>query len=515
MPRFLNPLLLLLCIPVALFAQNPGTPDASFGLNGIKDIPFLALNIFPQTDNSIFIRGFDSNQLDFYTFWKYQPDGSLDSTYGIDGKFITPAKNGDRIEFLNTNSFIHVTQKNIGLPDNSTDLKIGKMNADFELDTTWGLGGYASIDIGYNDGGWFASQLPDGKIVVFGATTQKNNPNYESTIFIARFTQNGMPDSTFGFKGWVRPYVPNEDNYRWQTPVGLLIRPDGKFLIGASINRMQPTQNSRFYFAQYMPEGYPDNSFGDDGIIFDNIGTQTSVLNDMMLDNQGRLIGVGIADYSLAALARYLPNGQPDNTFSGDGFFTNNFMNANTAVAQPDGKILVGGNEYNIERDQIRIMRLNENGSFDNSFSGDGKIIMNLIPNSSEQIFDLELQADGKILFSGLKNEVSENFLSRIYSGLVVATEEPFSPSVKSAKVQPSIVHQHTKINIVHPHLGLIDPTGLLIDATGQIRPIDLSDDHDGLNVSVQIPTQLMPGIYHILFECNKGEIVRASFVKM
>ncbi|MBC7778234.1 MAG: hypothetical protein H7246_22565, partial [Phycisphaerae bacterium] len=415
---------------------------------------------------------------------------------------------------LHNGKLVFLTQETIGLPDNKTDLKIGMMHSDFEIDHAWGVDGFATLNVGHNEYGSAAGAQPDGKIIVFGATTPANNPEYESSIFIGRFTAEGLIDSTFGFQGWRKPDIQTWFDYRWQDPIGLVVFPDGKFLIGAAIRRKEPSDKSHFFFAKYLSNGSIDQDFGTDGYIYQDIGAQTTVLQEMLLDDQGRLIAVGIADYSLTVMARYLPNGQLDNTFSGDGLFTTNFMLGNTSLVQPDGKILVGGNEYNINNDQTRFMRLTENGNFDNSFSGDGKVTFNFVPNE-EQIFDLDLQANGKILFSGFKNSLDQNYLARLYSGLVVATEEPLAATIKPAKVTPSLIYNDRDITIAFPHSGLADPTAILIDLSGKTALIELKDAGDELHISTQIPTQLSPGLYHILFVGNHDEVARASFIKM
>jgi len=511
MYRLLLPLFVF--VQISAIAQAPGSTDASFGPNGIKNIPYYVWNIIPLPDNSFLTSGYETDLFEFLTYWKYKPDGSTDSTYGMDGKIITPVKNVPQLKDLQDGKFVFLTREIIGLPNNAADLKIGMLNADFEMDSTWGASGFATLDIGYNEYGRSAARLPDGKIMVFGATKPVTNPDYESSIFLARFTAEGQVDSTFGYNGWSKPDIQNWFDYRWQNPVGLVVFPDGKFIIGAEIRRKDPFKNF-FYFAKYLPDGAIDSDFGTDGYIYQEIGAQTTILTEMLLDDQGRLLALGLADYSLTVMARYSSNGQLDNTFSSDGIFTTDFMILSSVVLQPDGKILLGGNEYSGNIDQTRIMRLTENGNFDNSFSGDGKVTFNLAPNE-EELYDLKLQANGKILFSGIKYSSNQNYLARLHSGLVVASEEPFATTIKTAKVMPSLVYNDRDLTIEFPHSGLADPSAILINMSGRTTVIELKDSGDELHLSAQIPEQLSPGFYHILFMCNQNEVARVSFIKV
>ncbi|MBC7776856.1 MAG: hypothetical protein H7246_15595, partial [Phycisphaerae bacterium] len=89
MQRLLLPLFVFVQISATVLAQAPGSTDASFGPNGIKNIPHYAWNIIPLSDNSFLTSGFETNLSEFLTYWKYKPDGSTDSTFGIDGKIVT------------------------------------------------------------------------------------------------------------------------------------------------------------------------------------------------------------------------------------------------------------------------------------------------------------------------------------------------------------------------------------------------------------------------------------------
>ena len=78
-------------------------------------------------------------------------------------------------------------------------------------------------------------------------------------------------------------------------------------------------------------------------------------------------------------LARYHPNGSLDNSFSGDGILILDAGSTNehpTDLAlQADGKIVVGGFSHGGNNNDFALIRLLPDGTLDNSFAGDGIVV--------------------------------------------------------------------------------------------------------------------------------------------
>lgn len=98
-------------------------------------------------------------------------------------------------------------------------------------------------------------------------------------------------------------------------------------------------------------------------------------------------------------------NGSLDTSFDGDGIFTTNTAGTPYSVAvQPDGKIVTAGNVLVNSATDFSIVRLNENGSFDTTFDGDGKVSVNIgnnAANATDLANAIALQLDGKIIVGG------------------------------------------------------------------------------------------------------------------
>lgn len=107
------------------------------------------------------------------------------------------------------------------------------------------------------------------------------------------------------------------------------------------------------------------------------------------------------------ALARYNPNGTLDNTFDGDGKLITPFVTAGnraSAVAiQSDGKIVVAGTAEDVgsTTNSIAVARYNINGSLDNTFDADGMLTTKIGSNNDSYGIGVALQNDGKIVVAG------------------------------------------------------------------------------------------------------------------
>jgi uncharacterized delta-60 repeat protein len=78
------------------------------------------------------------------------------------------------------------------------------------------------------------------------------------------------------------------------------------------------------------------------------------------------------------------------------------------AVVQPDGKIVVaGGAADGPAFDDFAVARYNSDGSLDNSFSGDGRVLTNIFGRtaSADWVRGVALQTDGKVVVVGYTNQ--------------------------------------------------------------------------------------------------------------
>jgi uncharacterized delta-60 repeat protein len=145
-----------------------------------------------------------------------------------------------------------------------------------------------------------------------------------------------------------------------------------------------------------------DSTFGGDGIVtaFPNGGVATAV----GIDNQGRITAVGytIDRHPDVVVARFLPDGTPDPSFSGDGtarFDLGADDYAFDAAFTPKGGIAITGRRTARE-DRIFVLRLRNDGTRLRTFSGDGQVMVDV--GTRQQSADaIAFTPQGRIVLGG------------------------------------------------------------------------------------------------------------------
>lgn len=248
---------------------------------------------------------------------------------------------------------------------------------------------------------------PDGKIL---AVSELQDGNSHWWYGVYRWLPNGNLDPSFGSGGWVA-----NDLGIFPMPHAVALQPDGKILVGGQLEC--PGLELCFGIVRYHSNGSIDGSFGASGVARATFpGARCGCeIHDLAVQRNGRIVAVGwrfrggdAQDDMLLAVARFLPDGRLDSSFSRDGRLSFDFGygdDLGSAVAvQPDGRIVIGGvasYRYRTEAD-FAVVRLRPNGTLDRSFSRDGVQSVNFARQRYDDLYGLDLQADGRIVAAGL-----------------------------------------------------------------------------------------------------------------
>jgi uncharacterized delta-60 repeat protein len=156
-----------------------------------------------------------------------------------------------------------------------------------------------------------------------------------------------------------------------------------------------------------------DPSFGAGGVTRTVIGNGGSGLARLALQSDGKIIGVGQADYATGktgfAVTRYLDNGTLDPSFGSGGVVETAFGTLNdeafaTAV-QPDGRIIAAGFSMidpSADVNGFAVARYLTNGNLDPSFGTGGRFAQSVSEAAGQEYANaVALQADGKIVLAG------------------------------------------------------------------------------------------------------------------
>lgn len=236
--------------------------------------------------------------------------------------------------------------------------------------------------------------------------------------------QAGMPDPTFGTDGQI--ITPSPENLGNFTLQDFVLQPDGKILaVGRHVYVGMQTSFVRFLLVRYNADGNLDQTFGNNGVYSTDFGGGgLAVANSVALQADGKiLVGgeflprvLGRADRNDAILARFNADGTPDNSFGNNGAviidlaFFEEISNEDIrkVIALANGKIIAVGIKYSrhasyedVWMSSTAILRFNADGSLDNDFGRQGKVISNVL-SVPETPGTAVLTADGKLLVSAL-----------------------------------------------------------------------------------------------------------------
>lgn len=240
----------------------------------------------------------------------------------------------------------------------------------------------------------------DQSIIIAGSSTNMDGSN---AALIARFSQQGILDATFGTHGVTISQIGSD-----ATAHGCCLQSDNKIVITgqATCNGKQ----KQLFIARYLSNGTSDSSFGTNGIVtlsnFDASGGNCLAVQA----NDQKVVVAGYAQqnniYSIL-IARFSVDGTLDNTFGANGIVTVTIgykSVGNKIQLQPDGKIVVGGSSIYSSEDQtqqLALCRLNTDGSLDTSFAGTGTVSMTINNSVEDNLTGLAIDQNGKILCVG------------------------------------------------------------------------------------------------------------------
>ena len=235
---------------------------------------------------------------------------------------------------------------------------------------------------------------PDGKIIAVGQTGSSGSYN----VGVVRYNEDGSNDNTFGTSGMVIISATTTNDYA----LDIVIQPDGKIVLGGYIYSSSGSTTDVLVI-RLNANGTPDNTFGTDGIVITNFGTD-EVTEAIVLQDDGKILLAGYHNDRFMLL-RYTTNGTLDNTFGTGGKATANvgigMCFGQDLVIQSDGKIIVGGLGFNeVANYAFSLARFNTDGTLDNSFADNGTKVFNM-GQGYDFMTNIALQSDGKIIAGG------------------------------------------------------------------------------------------------------------------
>lgn len=349
---------------VVRYLRN-GSLDPTFGGDGRVDTDFfdrddVAEAVVIQPDGKIVVAGFASltynaglraKDADF-ALARYNTDGTLDATFGGDGKVTTNFGSGENsVDFgysmeLEPGGKIVVAGQAFDDTGTRSVFGVARYNTDGTLDAGFDGDGKTTTDFaGFGAAASSMAIQPNGMIVAAGSAYHEGTPGspLSSDMALVRYTSGGELDPTFGIDGKVITGFDDPDGNDGATSV--LIQPDGKIVAsGHADSHPVPDDKtvSDLALVRYRSDGTLDPAFGFGG------KTSTEVFRGslaMVRQKNGTFV-VAASDrdpHKISwGLVRYTPNGHRNGAVTTD-FGGSPLQLVQDLAIQRDGKIVAGG----------------------------------------------------------------------------------------------------------------------------------------------------------------------------
>lgn len=381
--------------------------DTTFGDNGLVRYHYTTANSFRtfasssviQPDGKIIVAGdgYISQSVDGLMVVRYNSNGTLDNTFGINGvaKFdLGQFESVVRVLVQSDGKILVGGTRHSGYTGG--DFTVLRLNNDGSFDNTFDGNGVAVAGLdGYsNEITSDMLLLPSGKIILVGSSSNGNSNTTDWAA--ARMNSDGSVDTSFGTSGFIiAPTTDTQDDV-----AAAALQADGKLLLcGVRSNG----SNNDITLSRFSGNGAPDTSFGSGGTVQYSLGNGDDSCSSMQVQPDGKIVvgGVSHLDNYRFVLLRFDAGGTLDQTFGtmGVAMPAGSGIVAGSIAIQPDNKIVV---QSYLRGDAI-VLRFGIDGRLDPTFGNGGRVTVRVghIYHFSPQVGTVNIQADGNIVISG------------------------------------------------------------------------------------------------------------------
>jgi uncharacterized delta-60 repeat protein len=343
---------------------------------------------------------------------RFRPDGTLDQSFpeaGLDTYDLSGIGGGDLLNGLSLSRGKIVTAGTRESSNGGSAFIVARFLANGRIDADFGSAGVRNVGFPSRvhpsfDNAFAVATGRHGSIVAVG---ESNPASEESEIGIARLRRSGALDRTFSKDGRSEVAFRGSSDTRGSD---VAFAPGGRIVASATV-RFE--NRARMGVVAWKKNGRLDRSFGKRGRVllpsFTSPPFDSASAAAIAVDGKGRIVVGGTAT-SLGegfAVARLLPSGKLDKSFSDDGRQLFGFGSGFTVsrlsdlAIQGDGKIVTAGSTTSGGQ-LYALARLRPNGELDPGFGDGGRSLVGVSPDANEDTANaLDLAPQHKIVLAG------------------------------------------------------------------------------------------------------------------
>ena len=507
-----------------LFAQSFNTVDLNFGEDGKFLSPALCdLGVIQPDGKLIFYGSVSPSYNSFFHFLaisRFEPDGEVDVDFGNNGTMVLeiPDSNSfvEQVFFLPEGKLLALAKKRrIGSTDD--DYILLRLNSDGSLEETYGINGKVNLpDIDNITSGILQA---DGKLLLAGFM---RDTAYNESTFMVRYNIDGTLDQTFSDNGrfmtnvWAEYARPEAIKIANDEDV-LLCMNQGRSFFGDDLEIIIFKLNKNGHLDTNFGET------GEASFSLEN-GGGSAIKMIIQPDEKILILGNSYQEFDRNALfIRYLPDGQLDATFGQNGytikgiykneesFYASDEFMSDFIVLADKSILVTGRSELLSGQSDAIVMKFLSDGNADMEYGVEGVFKFDFEEEIS-RIYSINQQFENQFVIqastSESNNTAPTQFMQRYLTDFSVGTID-FATKLNNALVYPNPLQEETilEYTLENPETLTIQ----LTDLNGRILKTYLQNQLQkagDYQQAIDLPNNLPKGFYLLRLASGNGQFV-------
>ncbi len=509
-------IMFILLVAATVYAQNNGFFDTTFNNGNPVEVSFgygspnELRDMAVQPDNKIVVCGWTDNG---FGVARINEDGSIDSTFGVDGQSMIKVGERDHCESLEILADGKILLMGNLLYNNRINGNIGlaRLNADGSIDSTFGINGNHQFHIQeFSISGYLYDMKLDSSGGVLLAGYRSGGSIKE--LLLMRLNTDNTLDQNFGKAGYA---VVKYDGDAMGTQI--LLQSDGTIVV---VGKYKKYSSYSLTVVRFQANGIIDSTFGENGVVIKDLRFYTSddAFFNGRLQSDDKLVvaadRIGARTEHNFMAIRFTTTGQIDSSFGTNGLVDVDYYNkglkeyGQQILIAPNGDVLIGGQAFDSTYvSHFGIVALNASAQIDSTFGTDGRGEM----WGGYKMRAMEFDSEGRIVVAGQSMQSGGYRIGRFNYGTQTAIEKGPENAVTNfvlSQNYPNPFNPITHIDFYLPQAGWV--TLEVFNTMGQKVAVLLNERKPAGTHSLQFNAANLPsGLYFYTLSAGNTRITK------